>query len=93
MDIAMLCTHLPDPPWGALTRPANATPMEPFSRLAAPAWATATAAYLRDMELLTDRLVNPKAKKPRDRGNGKGDGAGKGADPKMRNDKNGQDGK
>ena len=56
LDVGYLWTHLPEPPWGLLQRPAAQSPLTPFSTLASPAWAAMAAAYLRDMEALEERL-------------------------------------
>ena len=56
LDVGFLYTHLPEPPAGCLTRAPQGSQLEPFSRLAPPSWAAGAAAYLRDMEVLDERL-------------------------------------
>ena len=56
MDVGYLWTHLPDPPWASVTRTPMQSQLQPFTPLAPPSWAAMSAAYIRDMETLEERL-------------------------------------
>ena len=64
MDVGYLWTHLPEPPWGSIMRTSSSSTMQPFTPLAPPSWAAMSAAYIRDMEVLEERLGKPRGQKP-----------------------------
>ena len=85
LEVPFLWTHVPEPTFGAQSS-APTRRLQPFTRLCPPKWAVASAAYLKDMEILTGKLSKTKResedglpKKPwRPRGgNGRGGKAGK----------------
>ena len=79
-DLAYLLTHQTEPSSQMMGRQPERSSLRPFSRLAEPRWIAAAVAYLRDIDLMSERRrkrsedgPNPKApRKWADRGGGKG---------------------
>ena len=55
LDTGYLWCHIPEPP-ASLSRSQPSSSLEPFTQMVPPMWTAATAAYLRDMELLENQL-------------------------------------
>ena len=57
-SLGFLWTHLPEPPWGVVERPAMYD-MKPYSLLVPPALVAASVAYLKDLDAMAERLGQP----------------------------------
>ena len=55
LDTGYLWCHVPEPP-STLTRTHPSSSLEPFTPLVPPVWTAATAAYLKDIEVVEGRL-------------------------------------
>ena len=79
LEFGYLWTHLSDPPFSHMSRNSRTRDLRPFSKLVPPRWVAASAAYLRDMDSLADR-IQPRRQYPP--GGDKGDPKGKGKSKK-----------
>ena len=80
-DLAYLLTHQTEPSSQMMGRQPERSALRPFSGLAEPRWIAAAVAYLRDIDLMSERRrkrnedgPNPKAPRKGDQGDGKGGG-------------------
>ena len=56
LDLGYQWTHLPEPPWGVLQRPAHQGGLRPYTCLAESTWVAAMVVYLKDLEAMEDRM-------------------------------------
>ena len=70
-QLALLLTHLPEPPWGQLRTALPPDQLMPFGVLTDPSWTAAAMAYLKDASALADlrkKHAGGKGDKPKGKG-------------------------